>query len=68
MLDNVGSEHFDQSSFVTAYTDDTRVNKLVSSFDENGVVLVGGEDPAKPEPEDKTVDNMAKSATKNALK
>jgi hypothetical protein len=64
LLDNVGSEHFDQSSFVTAYNDDTRVNKLVSSFDENGIVLVGGEDPANPEP----VDNMAKSATKNALK
>ena len=41
--------------------------KLVNNFDEQGLVLAGGEDPKSP-PEDKTLDKMADRATANALK
>lgn len=60
-------EQFDRESFVTAYNKDSRLQSLVSSFDEDGIVFKGGEEPAQ-EPEDKTVDQMADRATKNALK
>ncbi len=40
---------------------------MVASFDDNGVVLKGGEAP-RSEPEDDTVDNMASRAAKSALK
>tara|TARA_Y200000002_G_scaffold259934_1_gene215617 strand:- start:3277 stop:3483 length:207 start_codon:yes stop_codon:yes gene_type:complete len=65
-LDNVGSEHFDQKSFVKAYNNDSRIQELVDSFDENGVVLAGGDAP-QTKPEDKTVDKMASRAAKSAL-
>jgi hypothetical protein len=39
---------------------------LVSSFDDNGVVLKGGEAP-QSEPEDDTVDDMASRAASKAL-
>ena len=66
-LDNAGSEHYDRESFVKAYNNDPRIQELVSSFDENGVVLKGGEAP-QSEPEDDTVDQMASRAAKSALK
>lgn len=68
LLDNVGAEHFNKDSFVQAYNEDTRVNKLVDSFDENGLVLAGAEPTKSDEPDDKTVDQMADRATKTALK
>ena len=67
MLSNVGTEHFDQDSFVTAYNQDTRLQKLVHKFDDAGLVFKGGEEP-QAEPEDKTVDKMANRATAKALK
>tara|TARA_B100000085_G_C18425711_1_gene464641 strand:- start:209 stop:331 length:123 start_codon:yes stop_codon:yes gene_type:complete len=39
---------------------------LVSSFDDNGVVLKGGEAP-QSEPKDDTVDDMASRAASKAL-
>ena len=65
-LDNVGSEHFDQESFVKAYNSDSRIKDLVDSFDETGVVLKGGKAP-QSEPEDDTVDNMASRAAQSTL-
>ena len=66
-LSNAGKEHYDRESFVVAYNSDQRLQNLVNSFDEAGLILAGGEEP-QAKPEDPTVDNMAKSATKNALK
>ena len=67
LLTNVGIEQFDRDSFVDAYNNDTRIQNMVDSFDEDGITLAGGEEPKSP-PEDKTVDKMADRATKNALK
>ncbi len=43
-----------------------RIQGLVDSFDENGVVLKGGKEP-QSEPEDDTVDQMASRAAKSTL-
>ncbi len=65
-LDNVGSEHYNRESFVQAYNNDPRIQKLVSSFDDNGVVLKGGEAP-QSEPEGGEVDDMASRAAQATL-
>ena len=56
--------------FVVAYNADQRLQNLVNNFDEDGVVLAGGEAPQSDEPADAdtSVDNMADRATQNALK
>ena len=66
-LANAGAEQYNRESFVVAYNSDQRLQNLVNSFDEAGLVLAGGEEP-QAEPEDKTVDNMAGRATANAMK
>ena len=43
-----------------------RIQGLVDSFDENGVVLKGGAEP-QSEPEDDTVDKMASRAAQSTL-
>lgn len=66
---NSEKEHYDRESFVVAYNGDQRLQNLVSSFDEQGIVLPGGEAPKSDDDKGAdTVDKMAKSATKDALK
>jgi len=69
-LANSEKEHYDRESFVVAYNGDQRLQNLVNNFDEDGVVLAGGEAPKMDEPadDDQSVDSMADRATKNALK
>ena len=67
-LKNVGAEQLSQDTFVSAYNNDSRLQDMVNSFNDEGLMLAGSEPVQSDEPEDDTVDNMAKSATKNALK
>jgi hypothetical protein len=67
-LKNVGAEQLNQNTFVSAYNNDSRLQDMVNSFNDEGLMLAGSEPAQSDEPEDDTVDNMAKSATKNALK
>ena len=68
-LSNSEKEHYDRESFVVAYNADQRLQNLVNNFDEDGVVLAGGEAPQMDQPDDdKSIDSMADRATKNALK
>jgi hypothetical protein len=67
-LKNVGAEQLNQDTFVSAYNNDSRLQDMVNSFNDEGLMLAGSEPAQSDEPEDDTVDNMAKSATKNALK
>jgi hypothetical protein len=67
-LKNVGAEQLSQDTFVSAYNNDSRLQDMVNSFNDEGLMLAGSEPAQSDEPEDNTVDNMAKSATKNALK
>jgi len=65
-MDNLGSEQYDQETFKAAYDQDPQIKSLVSSFDPEGVTLKGGEEPQQPA-QDNTVDQMAQSATANAM-
>lgn len=65
-MDNMGAEEYNQDTFKAAYDQDPQIKSLVSSFDPEGITLKGGEEPAQPA-QDNTVDNMAKSATANAM-
>lgn len=67
-LKNVGAEQLTPDTFVSAYNNDSRLQDMVNSFNDEGLMLKGSEPAQSDEPEDDTVDNMAKSATKNALK
>lgn len=66
-MDNLGGEQHDQETFKAVYDQDPKVQELVASFDPEGVTLKGGEEPQQPAQGDDTVDQMAQSATANAM-
>jgi hypothetical protein len=66
-MDNMGGEQHDQETFKAVYDQDPVVQNLVASFDPEGVVLKGGEEVTPPAQGDDTVDQMAQSATSNAM-
>ena len=65
-MDNMGAEEYSQETFKAAYDQDPQIKSLVASFDPEGVTLKGGEEPQQPA-QDNTVDQMAQSATANAM-
>jgi len=65
-MDNMGAEEYSQETFKAAYDQDPQIKSLVASFDPEGVTLKGGEEPQAPA-QDNTVDQMAQSATANAM-
>ena len=65
-MDNMGAEEYSQETFKAAYDQDPQIKSLVASFDPEGVTLKGGEEPQAPA-QDNTVDQMAQSATTNAM-
>jgi hypothetical protein len=65
-MDNMGAEEYNQETFKAAYDQDPQIKSLVASFDPEGVTLKGGEEPQAPA-QDNTVDQMAQSATANAM-
>ena len=62
----MGAEQFNQETFKAVYDQDPQIQSLVSSFDPEGITLKGGEEPQQPA-QDNTVDQMAQSATANAM-
>lgn len=68
-MDNMGSEQYSQDTFKAVYDQDPQIKELVASFDPDGITLKGGEEaPADAgQDTDNTVDQMAQSATANAM-
>ena len=68
LMQNVGGEQFDYSTFKAAYDTDARVKTMVSNFNEKGIepktakVVSKGDTPQQDAGGD-TVSQMAKSAT-----
>jgi len=66
-MENMGSEQYSQETFKAVYDQDPQINQLVASFDPQGITLKGGEEMGTEPSQDNTVDQMAQSATANAM-
>lgn len=68
MMKNFGSSQFNQDSFKAAYDADPRIKELVASFDPDGITLkTAPEEPEVSGDDTGAVDDMAASATQNAM-
>lgn len=64
----MSSEQYSQETFKAAYDQDPQIKDIVNNFDADGVTLKGGEEPQDAgQDTDNTVDQMAQSATSNAM-
>ena len=68
LMQNVGGEQFDYSTFKAAYDTDPRVKTMTKDFNDKGVTPVTAKEPestsqSEPEDSDAKVSQMAKRAT-----
>lgn len=67
-MTNMGNEQYSQETFKAVYDQDPQIKDIVNNFDAEGITLVGGEEPqGAGQDTDNTVDQMAQSATSNAM-
>lgn len=67
-MSNMGDEQYSQETFKVVYDQDPQIKDIVNNFDPDGITLKGGEEPQDAgQDTDNTVDQMAQSATSNAM-
>jgi len=67
-MQNMGNEEYSQETFKAVYDQDPQIQDIVNNFDQEGITLKGGEEPADAGQDSAgAVDQMAQSATANAM-